>query len=87
MDLVTEFRRHAQDCRRMADLSRNKEGRNYWNGLAERWLRCADNLEREELRPAEPERHSRRAARKDGRIAGRRQQSPSRAPLGWGLLF
>jgi hypothetical protein len=48
MYLVQEFRRHAQECRHMASLSRSKEGKEYWNELAERWLRCADDLEREE---------------------------------------
>jgi hypothetical protein len=72
MYLVQEFRRHAEECRRMADLSPNKQGKDYWNELAERCLRCADNLEREEQAP---ERTSRRTPRKDGRIAGRGQQA------------
>jgi hypothetical protein len=75
MHLVREFRRHAQDCRRMADLSRSNEDKECWNKLAERWLRCADNLEHEERRPEQPERAPRRAPRKDGRIARRRQQA------------
>jgi hypothetical protein len=66
MYLVQEFRRHAEECRRMADLSRNMQGKDYWNELAERWLRCADNLQREEQAPE----RTRRTPRKDGRIAG-----------------
>jgi hypothetical protein len=53
----------------MAGLSRSKEGKEYWNELAERWLRCADNLEREEQ--TRGARASRQTPRKTGRIIGR----------------
>ena len=72
MDLVTEFRRHAQDCRRMAALSRNKQEKNEWTRLGERWLRCAENLEREE---AARDRTPRRTSRRSGRIMGSPQEA------------
>ena len=72
MNLVTEFRRYAQDCRRMADMSRNKQDKDQWKQLGERWLRCAENLESEE---AARERTPRRTSRKNGGIAGRPQQA------------
>lgn len=42
MDPVEEFRRHARDCRQMAQATRDLESKATWNGLAERWLRCAE---------------------------------------------
>ena len=68
MYLVTEFRRYAQECRRMAAISRNKQGKDYWNQLGERYLRFADNLERKERAP---ERTTRRTPGKTGRLMGR----------------
>jgi hypothetical protein len=72
MDLVTEFRRHAQDCRRMADMSRNKQDKDQWTQLGERWLRCAENLEKEE---AARERTPRRTSRRSGLIMGSPQKA------------
>lgn len=42
MDPVEEFRRHAKECRQMAQATRDLESKATWNGLAERWLRCAE---------------------------------------------
>jgi hypothetical protein len=47
MYLITEFRRYAQECRDMAEMSRNKLEKDQWKQLVERWLRCAENLDRE----------------------------------------
>jgi len=47
MDPAAEFRRHAEECRRMARASANLEDRATWNQLAERWLACASQYERQ----------------------------------------
>jgi hypothetical protein len=72
MHLVTEFRRYAQQCNHMANMSRNKQDKDHWNQLGERWLRCAENLEKEEAARGQT---PRRAPRRDGRITGRSQQA------------
>jgi hypothetical protein len=72
MYLVTEFRRYAQECRHMADTSRNKQDKDQWKQLGERWLRCAENVEREE---AARERTPRRTPRNTGRIKGLPQKA------------
>jgi hypothetical protein len=41
MVMVEEFRRHAGECRQMARGTRDLESKASWNGLAERWDRCA----------------------------------------------
>ena len=48
MHLVTEFRRYAQESCHMADMSRNRQDQDQWRQLGERWLRCAEYLERED---------------------------------------
>ena len=48
MHVVAEFRRYALECRHTAAATRNKQDKDQWNQLAERWLRCAENLERQE---------------------------------------
>ena len=42
MILSEEFMRHAADCERMAKFTRDHENKSVWNGMAERWLRCAE---------------------------------------------
>jgi hypothetical protein len=42
MILAEEFLRHAADCERMAKFTHDHESRSVWNGMAERWLRCAE---------------------------------------------
>ena len=73
MYLVTEFRRYARECRHMAATSRNNQEKDHWNQLGERWLRCADNLERDE--EATTERTTRRIHRKISRLMGRPRQA------------
>jgi hypothetical protein len=41
MDPIEEFHRHADECRRMARVVRDRQSRDTWNSMAERWLRCA----------------------------------------------
>jgi len=45
MDPAAEFRRHADECRRMARSTTNLQDRATWNQLAERWLACASQYE------------------------------------------
>src|SRR5215510_8286346 len=45
MDPVAEFRRHADECRRMARGTANLEDKASWNQMAERWLACANQFE------------------------------------------
>ena len=46
----------------MADMSRNKQDKDQWEQLGERWLHCAQNLEREEAaRERTPKRTPRRS--------------------------
>jgi hypothetical protein len=76
MIVATEFRRYAEDCRRMATASTNRNDRQAWNQLAERWMRCADNAENE-AEAAETALNARRAMppRRGARITGRTQQA------------
>ena len=72
MDVVTEFRRYAQECRRMADMSPNKQDKDQWKQLGERWLHCAENLEKEEVAR---QRTPRPTPRRTGPIVGRPQKA------------
>jgi hypothetical protein len=42
MDQTELFRRHADECRRMARDAKDAKSRAVWNSLAERCLHCAD---------------------------------------------
>jgi hypothetical protein len=48
-----EFRIQAEECRRIAESTRDKEDRRVWNGMADRWLLCA-RLADEEYAVLEP---------------------------------
>ena len=41
MDLSDTFRRHAQECQRMASSSRDAADKATWSQMAKRWLACA----------------------------------------------
>ena len=71
MDMMTEFRRHAEECRRMARSTVNIEDSAAWSRMAERWARCAEVAEQEE-RAVAGIRHERH---RGPRIAGRPQQA------------
>lgn len=45
---VERLQRFAAECVAVADATRNPKEREVWMGLAQRWLRCAALLEREE---------------------------------------
>ena len=37
MDIIAEFQKHADECRRMARVTRDFQTQVAWNRLAERW--------------------------------------------------
>jgi hypothetical protein len=37
MDIIEEFQKHADECRRMARATRDFETKGTWNRMAERW--------------------------------------------------
>jgi hypothetical protein len=45
MDLREEFRRHADECRQTARLTKHPVDRAQWESLAERWDRCVETAE------------------------------------------
>jgi len=47
MHATDRFLRFAAECEAMAKFTRNPENKAVWNGLAQRWLRCAELLEHE----------------------------------------
>jgi hypothetical protein len=47
MHATDQFLRFAAECEVMAKFTRNPENKAVWNGLAQRWLRCAELLDRE----------------------------------------
>ena len=47
MDLSDTFRRHAQECQRMASSSRDAADKATWSQMAKRWLACAEYHEDE----------------------------------------
>jgi hypothetical protein len=75
MDPAKEFRRNADECRRMSRTTVNPEDRATWNQLAERWLRCADYVERETKAAQEAMRARAAVPRRTGRVVGRPQQA------------
>jgi hypothetical protein len=48
MNPATEFRRHADECFRMAKSRANLEEGAAWNRMADRWLRCAEQADKED---------------------------------------
>jgi len=73
MDPAKEFRRNADECRRMARTTTSREDRDTWNQLAERWLRCADYVDRELKAARENTRTKAAIPRRSGRVVGRPQ--------------
>jgi len=45
---VGRLRRFAAECGAMANGTRDPRDKQVWKGLAERWLRCAALIERDE---------------------------------------
>ena len=44
MDAMDRFLRFAAECEGMAKVTRSRENKAVWNGLAQRWLRCAEMM-------------------------------------------
>ena len=55
MHAADRFLKFAAECQAMAKSSRQQENKRVWNGLAERWLRCAKLLEQFETGLRSPE--------------------------------
>jgi hypothetical protein len=46
MDTAEKFRKFAAECQAMTKLARSSESKALWGGLAARWVRCAEIVER-----------------------------------------
>lgn len=42
---MDRFLRFAAECEVMAKVTRSRENKAVWNGLAQRWLRCAEMMD------------------------------------------
>jgi hypothetical protein len=65
--ILEEFRRRADECRRLAAAARNANDRAFWMGLVERW-QALENATAERPRPQKPaktRRHSELSAAGD----------------------
>jgi hypothetical protein len=49
MNPSEKFSRFARECERMAKFTHNPENKAIWHRMAERWLRCAELAERQDL--------------------------------------
>jgi hypothetical protein len=62
MNTTDRFMRFAAECEVMAKFARGPESKAVWNGLAQRWVRCAELLEErdapEQRRKSLPRRRS-----------------------------
>lgn len=47
MDASDRFLRFAAECELMAKASRDPKNKTVWRGIAERWTRCAELIERQ----------------------------------------
>jgi hypothetical protein len=47
MNPSEKFLRFAAECELMAKFTHSPENKTVWNGMAERWLRCAQLYDRE----------------------------------------
>jgi hypothetical protein len=48
MHTTDRFLRFAAECEVMAKFTRNPQNKAVWNGLAQRWLRCAELMDQEQ---------------------------------------
>lgn len=49
MHVTDRFLRFAAECEFMAKSTRNPQDKAVWNGLARRWVRCAELMDREQV--------------------------------------
>jgi len=47
MDMSERFLRYAAECELMAKCTPGRENKTVWRRLAERWIRCAEFIERQ----------------------------------------
>jgi hypothetical protein len=47
MDPSEKFLRFAAECEHMARFTRTPENKTIWNSMAERWIRCAELIDRQ----------------------------------------
>jgi len=60
MDTADRFLRFAAECEVMAKFTRSRENKAVWNGLAQRWLRCAEMMDQNRA----PAHHHQNAAKR-----------------------
>ena len=65
MDLVSEFEAHANECRRMARTTIDRESRASWIRMADRWVRLAESRKAAAAAPAERSAEKRRRPERD----------------------
>ena len=61
MNLSEEFKKFAAECERMAKLTRNRENKNAWRRISERWLENAKSFEKRYSTLEAQNRHRKRA--------------------------
>ena len=49
MDASERFLKFAAECELMAKATRDRENKTVWRGMAQRWIRCAELVERQSL--------------------------------------
>ena len=47
MDASERFLRFAAECELMAKVTRDRENKTVWRGMAQRWIRCAELVEQQ----------------------------------------
>ena len=47
MDQAEKFLRFAAECEHMAQFTRTPENKTIWSSMAERWIRCAELIDRQ----------------------------------------
>jgi hypothetical protein len=82
MEASDKFLRFAAECESMAKFTRSAESRATWSGLAERWIRCAQLVERQSAalqRDKLAKRHQQPGQGRQGIRFVENRQSPSHA--------
>jgi hypothetical protein len=82
MDASEKFLRFAAECESMAKFTRGAESRATWSRLAERWIRCAELVERQSAalqRDKMARRHQQPTQGRQSVRAAEKWQAPSRA--------
>jgi len=77
MNTSDRFLKFAAECQVMAKFSPSSENRAVWRGLAQRWTRCAELMDHQEL-----EEHSRRSLKRQSKSSAPRPAYRPTARLG-----